>query len=150
MHVSILYFLKIFLHIGHYRILSRVPCAIQQTLIIYFIYPVLCLVAQLCPTLCNPMDCSPPGSSVHGDSPGKNTGVDCHALFQGNLPNPGFEPRSPTLRADSLPSEPVGCVCQFYSSQLELSFLLCFVLLTHDPSHIPYQVVVIYVLFFLW
>ena len=27
---------------------------------------VLCLVAQLCPTLCNPMDCSPPGSSVHG------------------------------------------------------------------------------------
>ena len=37
---------------------------------------VLCLVAQLCPTLCNSMDCSTPGSSVHGDSPGKNTGVD--------------------------------------------------------------------------
>ena len=35
----------------------------------------LCLVAQSCPTLCNPMDCSPPGSIVHGDSPGKNTGV---------------------------------------------------------------------------
>ena len=34
-----------------------------------------CLVAQLCPTLCDPMECSPPGSSVHGDSPGKNTGV---------------------------------------------------------------------------
>ena len=31
----------------------------------------LCLVAQSCPTLCNPIDCSPPGSSVHGDSPGK-------------------------------------------------------------------------------
>ena len=30
---------------------------------------------QLCPTLCNPMDCSLPGPSVHGDSPGKNTGV---------------------------------------------------------------------------
>ena len=29
----------------------------------------LCLVAQSCPTLCNPMDCSPPGSSVHRDSP---------------------------------------------------------------------------------
>ena len=29
-------------------------------------------VTQLCPTLCDPMDCSPPGSSVHGDSPGKN------------------------------------------------------------------------------
>ena len=31
----------------------------------------LCLVAQLCPPLCDPMDCSPPRSSVHGDSPGK-------------------------------------------------------------------------------
>ena len=30
-----------------------------------------------------PMDCSPPGSSVHGDSPGQNTGVCCHALLQG-------------------------------------------------------------------
>ena len=29
------------------------------------------------------MDRSPPGSSVHGDSPGMNTGVGCHALFQG-------------------------------------------------------------------
>ena len=33
---------------------------------------------------------SPPGSSVHGDSPGKNTGVGFHALLQGNLPNPGL------------------------------------------------------------
>ena len=32
------------------------------------------------------MDCSPPGSSVHGDSPGKNTGVGCHALLQGIFP----------------------------------------------------------------
>ena len=53
---------------------------------------VLGLVAQLCPTLCDPMDCSPPGSSDHGDSPGKNTGVGCHALLQRNLPgsNPGL------------------------------------------------------------
>ena len=42
-----------------------------------------CLVAQLCPTLCNLMDCSLPGSSVHRDSPGKNTGVGRHALLQG-------------------------------------------------------------------
>ena len=33
----------------------------------------LCLVTQLCPTLCNPVDCGPPGFSVHSDSPGKNT-----------------------------------------------------------------------------
>ena len=43
----------------------------------------LCLVAQSWPTLCGPMDCSPPGFSVHGDSLGKNIGVDCHALLQG-------------------------------------------------------------------
>ena len=36
----------------------------------------VCLVIQSCLTLCDPMDCSPPGSSVHGDSPGKNTGAD--------------------------------------------------------------------------
>ena len=42
--------------------------------------------AQSCPTLCNPMDCSPSGSSVHGDSPDKNTGVRCHALLQGIFP----------------------------------------------------------------
>ena len=36
---------------------------------------------QLCAT--NPMGCSSPDSSVHGDSPGKNTGVGCHALFRG-------------------------------------------------------------------
>ena len=34
-----------------------------------------------CVQLCRPMDCSPPGSSVHGDSPGKNTGVGCQALL---------------------------------------------------------------------
>ena len=39
---------------------------------------VLCLVAQSCLTLYNPMYCSPPGSSIHEDSPGKNTGVGGH------------------------------------------------------------------------
>ena len=38
------------------------------------------------------MDCSPPGSSVHGDSPDKNTGVDCHALLQGTFPTWGRNP----------------------------------------------------------
>ena len=53
-----------------------------------------CLVAQLCSTFCNPMDGSPPGFSVHGDSPGKNTGVGCQALLRGIFPtqelNPGL------------------------------------------------------------
>ena len=52
---------------------------------------ILCVfsVTQLCPTLCIPMDCSPPGSSVHGDSPGKNTGVGCHFLLQGSFSTQG-------------------------------------------------------------
>ena len=37
---------------------------------------------QSCPTLFDPIDSSPPGSSVPGDSPGKNTGVGCHFLLQ--------------------------------------------------------------------
>ena len=53
---------------------------------------VQCLVAKSCPTLCNPMDCSLPGSSVLGDSPGKNTGVGCHALLQGIFPTQGSNP----------------------------------------------------------
>ena len=42
---------------------------------------VLCLVAQLYLTLCDRMDCSEPGSSVHVDSPDKNTGVCYHSLL---------------------------------------------------------------------
>ena len=53
------------------------------------VYTVWCLAAQSCPTLCDPMDCSPPGSSVHGDSPGKNTGVGCHSLLQEIFPTLG-------------------------------------------------------------
>ena len=43
-------------------------------------------VAQSCPTLCDPMDCSLSGSSVHGDFPVKSAGVDCHFLLQGIFP----------------------------------------------------------------
>ena len=64
----------------------------------------LCLVTQLCLTLGDPMDYSPPGSSVHGDSPGKN--MPCPPPR--DLPNPGIKPRSPTLQGEPLPSEPPG------------------------------------------
>ena len=66
-----------------------------------------CVFSQSCLTLCDPMDCSPPGSSVHGDSPGKNAGVGCMPSSR-DLPIQGMEPRSPTLQRDSLPSEPPG------------------------------------------
>ena len=58
-------------------------------------------VAKLCPTLCNPMDHSPPGSSVHvcpWDFPGKNTGVSGHFLLQGIFPTQGSNPCLPHWR----------------------------------------------------
>ena len=45
-----------------------------------------CSVAQSRPALCNPMDCSPPGSSVLGESPGKNTGMGSLSLLQEIFP----------------------------------------------------------------
>ena len=66
---------------------------------------------QSCLTLCDPMDCSPPSSSVHGDSPGKNTGVGCHALLQGIFPIQGSNPHLLRLldwQTGSLPPAPSG------------------------------------------
>ena len=52
------------------------------------------------------MDCSLPGSSVPGDSLGKNIGVGCHALLHGVILNQGLSPGLPRRQAESLPSEP--------------------------------------------
>ena len=66
-HIHIFFF-RVWL-IGYHRILSRVICAIQYVLVGYLSYIcAVCLVAQLCPSLCNLMVCSPPGYSGHGDS----------------------------------------------------------------------------------
>ena len=53
-------------------------------------YFAMYLVIQLCPTPCDPMDCSLPGFSVHGDSPGKNSGVGCQAFLQEIFPAQGL------------------------------------------------------------
>ena len=63
-------------------------------------------VAQSCLTLCDPMDCSPPGSSVHGILQARIL-ERVAILFSGDIPNPGIEPRSTTLQVDSLPFEPL-------------------------------------------
>ena len=55
-------------------------------------------------TLCDPMDCSPSGSSVHGILQARI--LEWVATPPRDLPKPGIESRSPTLQADSLPSEP--------------------------------------------
>ena len=56
------------------------------------------LSRSACPTLSDHMNCSLPGSSVHGDSPGKNTAVGCHALLQGIFPIQGLNPGLPHCR----------------------------------------------------
>ena len=68
---------------------------------------VLCLVAQLYPTLCDPMDYSLPGFSVHGTFQARILEW-MPFSFPGDLPDLGIEPTSPVLQSDSLPSEPSG------------------------------------------
>ena len=69
---------------------------------------VVVLVIELCLTLCDPMDCSPLGSSVHGILQARILEWVAIPFSRGSIPDPGIEPRSPTLQADSLLSELKG------------------------------------------
>ena len=66
-------------------------------------------VAESHPTLCDTVDCSVPGSSVHGIFPSKCIGVSCHFLLQGIFLTQGLNPGS-SLRplGKSFQSEPLG------------------------------------------
>ena len=59
---------------------------------------VLWLVTHSCSAFWGARECSPPGFTVHGDSPDKNTGVGCHALLQGIFPTQGWNPGLPHCR----------------------------------------------------
>ena len=102
-------------------------------------YSVLCLVAQSCPTLCDPMDCSTPGSSFHGDSPGKNTEVGGHATLQGIFPAQVSNSGLPHCRRILYHLSPQGnsvvysfwCICQCGRF---LNFLSKLILLLHKNA----------------
>ena len=64
----------------------------------FYMFSSKCLVTQSCLTPCDPIDCSLPGSSVHGDSPGKNTGVRNLSSLQGIFPTQGSNPGLPHCR----------------------------------------------------
>ena len=64
------------------------------------------LITQLCLTLCDPLDCTPPGSSVRGILPRQEYRSVLPFSSAGNLPDPGIKPRSPVLQTDYLPGEP--------------------------------------------
>ena len=64
--------------------------------------PCCAKLLQLCPALCDLMDCSPPGSSVHGILQARTLEwVPCP--LPGDLPDPGVKPASPALQMNSLP-----------------------------------------------
>ena len=66
-----------------------------------------CLVIKSCPTLCDPIDCSQPGPSVHGISQARM--LEWFAIFfSRESPDPGIQPGPPTLQVDSLPTELSG------------------------------------------
>ena len=64
-------------------------------------------VAQLCPTLRDPMDCSLPGSSLHGILQARVLEWVAISFSRGS-PDPGIKPRSPAFQADAFTSEPKG------------------------------------------
>ena len=65
------------------------------------------LFAQLCPTLCDLMDCGLPDSSVHVILQARIPEWFAMPFSRGIFPTQGTEPGSPTLPADSLPAEPL-------------------------------------------
>ena len=96
-------------------------------------YSAVCLVAQARLTLCDPVDCGPPGSSyLWGFSRQEYwSGLPCPP--QGDPPNPGLIPRSPALQADSFPSEPPGKPNR-YSTIPYLSIPYVYICLQDEPS----------------
>ena len=85
----------------------------------------------LCQTLCDPMDCNPPGSSVMEFSRQEYwSGLPFSS--PGDLPNPGIKPGSSALQADSLPSEPPGKpLC---SEKMSLDFQIQAFALSFPPT----------------
>ena len=92
-----------------------VPRLQEKARLTRFVFPATSLGADIqlvlyifCPSLSHLMDCRPRGSSVHGGSPGKNTGVSCHALLQGIFPTQGSNPGLLHCRRILLPAELPG------------------------------------------
>ena len=82
----------------------------------------VCSVAQSCPALCDPMDCSLPGSSVHGTSQARIL----EAISSSRaLPDPGIKPVSPALAGRFFTTEPPGKLRGIMSFSFLFFFLCC-------------------------
>ena len=98
------------------------------------------LRAQSCPTLCDPLDCSLPGSSVHRIFSGKNTGVGCRFLLQGIFPTQGSNlhllcllhcrqilPQYSCIKHDTPQSWPRLIIAHTFNTCLENNFARCLI-----------------------
>ena len=73
----------------------------------FYVWSSFCFIIKSCQTLCDPIDCSPSVSSVHGISQARI--LEWVAIsFSGNLPDPGIEPTSPELAGAFFTTEPPG------------------------------------------
>ena len=82
-----------------YKTCFLIWCTVKDTVLLLFSSPSH-------DRLCNPMDCSPPGSLCPWAFPSKNTGMGCHFLLQGNLLYPGIQSTSPALAGRFFTTEP--------------------------------------------
>ena len=109
---------------------------LNNTSIIRYIYIYMLVLSRFGHVrLCDPMDCSSPDFSVHGNSPGKNTGVGCHALLQGIFLTQGSN-SCPRVSCGSCnvggffttepPEKPI-CICVYTHTHIYTHFYL----LTH-------------------
>ena len=88
---------------------TKLYSSLKKTINFYLTMCVcMCLVTQFCLTLCNPMDCSLPGSSVHGIISRQEYRNGLPFPSPGDLPNPGIKSGSLALQTDSLSSKPSG------------------------------------------
>ena len=104
--------------------------------------PLLLILAcvQSCPTLCNPMDCSPPGSSSPWYFPGRNTEVGCHFFLKGIFLTQGSNSHllSPTLAGRFFTTDPPGKLHQGLGVSVT-DHLLCCNATQLVGSQFPYQ-----------
>ena len=97
------------------------------------------LIAQSCPTFCDPTDCSPPGSSVHGILQARTLEWTAFPSPE-DLPDPGVEPGSPVLQAGSLRFELQGIfpdlLATVYDPRVGRGFIL-FTAVPAGPRNVP-------------
>ena len=87
------------LHYTNYRVFFKLAVFVCKRVKA----PLSCLIAKLCPTLCHPMDCIACQALLSMEFPRQEYWSGLLFPFPGDLPNPGIEPGSPALQADSLP-----------------------------------------------